>query len=139
MNAQARFGAILGLAGGFAWVVKFLAMTTAGGADGDLQPIEGILFFLGLFGSIGAGVALAGLLAARWSTVVRILLAVPLALAFFLLTFAVLDPLESAFKGSDAVVVDEGPLLIAGAFWLLVGAALLVAIRRKRSAHAPFA
>lgn len=45
----------------------------------------------------------------------------------------------SAFKGRDAVVMNEGPLLVAGAFWLLVGAALLVTNRRKRSAHAPFA
>lgn len=133
-----RFAAVAGLIGGLAWVVKVVIIAAVNPSNG-VQPIEGILFGLGLIGPVGAGFAVGAIVGAG-----RAILAVVLGIGFaalffiltfavldFILTFAVLDPLESPFRGEiRARLVDEMPLLIVGAIWAVVSFGLVMRDRR---------
>lgn len=133
MQNLAKWGSLLAIIGGVSWIVKTLLLYL--GAPENV--LIGTFYFGGLLGPIGGGFAVSCVLLRTRNVATQAAVGVVLAIVFFLLTFAVQDPLEGPFRGSfEEDIVTEIPILILGVLWAIVGTILWIKRPRPQAVEA---
>jgi len=114
-----RIGATIAFAAGWAWIAKFAIVTVR---DAGFEPLESIVYLLGLLAPIAGATAYAAL--RGW----RLVLAIPLAMGALVATVAagaiVQELFVSVYSGANLGGTEEVGLLVTGAAWVVAGLAL---------------
>ena len=132
MDRIITVGKFAATVGGAAWTVKAGAIIAM---NDHFQPIEGVLYFLGVGGIFVGAFGLAAFAAvrisgpARWAVFVVVLAAaiVVTAIASSFLQEMVAD----SYTGTNVGIEEEIGILTPGVIWLLVGLFLLMATRDR--------
>ena len=128
-------GKIAATVGGVAWTVKAGAIIAM---DGHFQPIEGVLYFIGVGGIFVGAFGLAAFAAARFSGAVRwIVFVVALAVALFVTAVAssfIQEMVADSYTGTNVGIEEEIGILTPGVIWLIIGLFLLMASRSRTRA-----
>ena len=122
--------------GGAAWTVKAGAIIAM---NGHFQPLEGVLYFIGVGGifigafGLAAFFAMRSAGAMRWVTFV-VAFAVAVAVTWFASSF-IQDAVVDSYTGNNVGIKDEIGILVPGVIWLAIGLFLLRAARGASSSR----
>lgn len=132
MQQLVGIGKIAAAVGGAAWTLKsglIIAMNE------HFQPIEGVLYFLGVGGILVGALGLAAYVAARASGAMRwFLFLVTLVVAVIVTAIAssfIQEAVADSYTGNNVGVEEEIGILTPGVIWLAIGVFLLIATRRR--------
>lgn len=138
MEQLARIGKVAALVGGVAWTVKSLTIIAL---NDHFQPIEGVLYFLGVGGILIGALGLGAYVARRWTGVQRgLAFAITVVLAALVTSVVssfIQNAVGDAYRGNNVGLEDEIGILVPGLIWLATGLFLLRATRDV--GHAPTA
>lgn len=136
MEGLIQFGKMAATAGGAAWSVKSLVIIVM---NDHFQPLEGVLYFIGVGGILVGALGLSAFVAARWSGIQRwIGFVVVLAVAVVVTSIAssfIQNAVGDAYTGTNVGIEEEIGILTPGVIWLFVGIYLLAATRGPRSGN----
>ena len=133
-----RVGKLAAVVGGGAWTIKSLVIIAM---NGHFQPLEGVLYFLGVGGILIGAFALAGFVAARWTGMCRWVAFVATLVMSVVVTSAASSFLQNAiadaYTGNNVGIEEEIGILTPGVIWLGIGVFLLMATRHVPTKPAP--
>ena len=130
MEGLIGVGKIAATVGGAAWTVKSLAIIAM---NDHFQPIEGVLYFLGVGGILVGALGLGAFFAARrtgaprWLTFV-VVIGVALVVTALASSF-IQSTVADSYTGDNVGIEEELGILTPGVIWLGVGLYLLRATR----------
>jgi len=134
MTKLAEIGKIAATVGGAAWTVKSLVIIAL---DGNFQPFEGILYFIGVGGLLVGALGLGAFVAARWTGAARwVGFVAVVAVAVIVTSVAssvVQTSVADAYSGGNVGIEEEMGILTPGVIWLAIGLYLFAAARRQES------
>jgi len=132
MTKLAEIGKIAATIGGAAWTVKSLAIIAM---NDHFQPIEGVLYFLGVGGLLVGALGLGAFVAARWTGAARwVGFVAVVAVAVIVTSVAssvVQTSVADAYTGGNVGIEEEMGILTPGVIWLAIGVYLFAAARRQ--------
>jgi len=133
MERLAAWGKILALVGGAAWTIKSLVIILM---NGHFQPIEGVLYFIGVGGIVLGAIGLGAFVARRWSGAARwigfvAVLAVAIVITAVASSF-VQTAVADSYSGNNVGIEEEMGILTPGIIWLLIGLWMIMARSRTR-------
>jgi hypothetical protein len=118
----AQVGRVAALVGGLAWTIKAGLIILM---NAHFQPVEGVLYFIGVGGILIGAFGLAAFIGLRWTGVARwIVFAVAIAAALFITSFAsgsIQTVVADAYTGNNVGIEEEIGILVPGVIWLAVG------------------
>lgn len=134
MERLIRIGKIAAVVGGGAWTVKSLLIIIM---NDHFQPMEGILYFLGVGGIFVGAFGLAAFFAARRQGMARwltflVVLGVAVVVTALASSF-VQETVADSYEGGNVGIEEEMGILTPGLIWLAIGAYLLAATSRPGS------
>ncbi len=122
MKRFVSIGAALALAGGAAWSVKAGLIILM---NDHFQPMEGVLYFMGVGGILVGAFAFGAFIAGRWSGAMfwlGLIIVTGLALSLTAVASSILQTaVRSAYTGSNVGMQDEIGILVPGLIWLSLG------------------
>ena len=131
MDRLVRIGTLAATAGGAAWTIKSLAIILM---NAHFQPLEGVLYFLGVGGMLVGALGFSAFIARRWSGAARWLAFVVTAGVALVVTALASSFIQSAvadaYTGSNVGIEEEIGILVPGVIWLAIGIFLVAATRR---------
>lgn len=126
-----RIGTLAATVGGAAWTIKSLAIVLM---NGHFQPLEGVLYFIGVGGLMVGALGFSAFIANRWSGAGRWLLFVGAAGVALVVTALASSSIQSAvadaYTGTNVGLEEEMGILTPGAIWLAIGIFLVIATRK---------
>ena len=132
MQRLIGIGKTAAVVGGAAWSVKSGAIIAM---NDHFQPIEGVLYFLGVGGILVGALGLAAFVAARASGTMRwLLFLVTLVVAVVVTAIAssfIQGVVADSYAGNNVGVEEEIGILTPGVIWLAIGISLLIATRGR--------
>ncbi|HEX2240411.1 MAG TPA: hypothetical protein VHJ82_04650, partial [Actinomycetota bacterium] len=132
MHNLIQIGKLAAVVGGGAWTVKSLAIIAM---NRHFQPLEGVLYFLGVGGIVVGAVGLSAFVAVRWAGAQRwVGFVVVLVAAVFITSLAssfIQTAVADAYSGDNVGIEEEMGILTPGLIWLAVGLFLLAVTRRR--------
>lgn len=132
MDQFLRIGKIFATIGGAAWTVKSGLIMLM---NDNFQPVEGILYFLGVGGLILGAVGFAAFIARRWRGPARwigfvVLVAAALTVTGLASSF-VQTAVAASYTGTNIGIEEEMGILTPGTIWLIVGLYMIIATRSR--------
>ena len=128
MNRVVHVGKLAAVVGGAAWTIKSLVIIAM---NGHFQPLEGVLYFLGVGGILIGSFGLAGFVAMRWTDMRRWVAFVATLVMSVVVTSTASSFIQNwvadAYAGSNVGIEEEIGILTPGVIWLGVGVFLLIA------------
>jgi hypothetical protein len=132
MQTLIKLGKVGATVGGAAWTVKSLLIILM---NDHFQPIEGVLYFLGVGGIVLGALGLGAFVAAKWTGAAQWLaLIMTVALAIVITAFAsslVQEAVAASYTGSNVGVEEEIGILTPGVIWLAIGIYMMASRRRS--------
>ena len=133
MEGLLRVGRIAATVGGVAWTVKSLVIIAL---NDNFQPIEGVLYFVGVGGILVGALGLGAYVASRWTGPARwvgfLAVVIVAAVVTSVVSSALQTAVADAYTGGNVGVEEEIGILTPGVIWLVVGLYLLRATGRGR-------
>lgn len=130
MDRLTSIGKVLATIGGASWTVKSGAIILM---NDHFQPVEGVLYFLGVGGLIVGAMGFAAFVARRWSGPVRwvgfILLTAAALTVTGLASSLVQTAVADSYTGSNVGIEEEMGILTPGVIWLTLGFYMIAATR----------
>jgi len=130
MERLTGIGKVAATVGGTAWTVKSLAIIAM---NGHFQPIEGVLYFLGVGGILVGAFGLSAFIAQRISGATRWLIFVAtLVVAVIVTSLAssfIQEAVADSYTGDNVGIEEEIGILTPGVIWLAIGLFLLFSTR----------
>ena len=134
MGRVLQVGKVAALVGGIAWTVKSLVIIAL---NAHFQPMEGVLYFIGVGGILVGAFGLGAFLARRWSGALRwVVFAATVFIAAVVTSWIsslIQEAVANAYTGDNVGLEDEIGILVPGLIWLAVGLFLLSATRNERA------
>lgn len=131
MERLIGIGKIAATVGGAAWTVKSLVIIIM---NDHFQPIEGVLYFIGVGGIFVGALGLAAFFGAKTSGAAQwLIFVVALGVAVVVTAIAssyIQEMVGDSYKGTNVGIEEEMGILTPGIIWLAIGTFLLVATRR---------
>ena len=122
------------LIGGAAWTAKSLLIIAM---NDHFQPIEGVLYFLGVGGIFVGALGLAAFFGAKASGASRwLFFLIALAAAVVVTALAssfIQETVADSYTGNNVGIEEEIGILTPGLIWLVLGIYLMVATRSKEA------
>src|SRR5687767_13512793 len=132
MDRLTNLGKVLATIGGAAWTVKSLVIISM---NDHFQPIEGVLYFIGVGGIAIGALGLAAFLARRWNGPARWIGYILVAAATLALTAVASSFVQNLvagwYTGPNVGIEDEVGILTPGLLWLIVGLYMILATRPR--------
>lgn len=130
MERLIGIGKIAATVGGAAWTVKSLAIIAM---NDHFQPIEGVLYFIGVGGILIGALGLAAFFGVRGSGAARwLIFVVVLGVSMVITATAssfIQETVGDSYTGTNVGIEEEIGILTPGVIWLAIGAFLLVATK----------
>ena len=111
MEAIPRFTVAAAAIGGTAWIIKTVTITVR---DAYFEPLESVIFFVGLVGIVSALVSLGWHLAAGRSVLVRVAASLGVLIAVIAVASLIAAFVGSLYNGSNIGLEGEVPLFVMG-------------------------
>lgn len=128
MNRMFSTGKVLALIGGAAWTIKSMLIILM---NNHFQPIEGVLYFIGVGGIVIGAFGFGAFFARRWNGAARwigFVLMVAVAIVITAVASSVVqNAVAGSYSGSNVGLEEEMGILAPGIVWLIIGLLLLMA------------
>src|SRR5687768_11050221 len=138
MQRLIDIGKVAATVGGAAWTVKAGAIIAM---DGHFQPLEGVLYFLGVGGMFVGAFGLSAFIAIRASGVARwVFFVATLAASLVITALAssfIQEKVADSYTGSNVGIEEEIGILVPGILWLVIGLFMLAATKNTEEATRP--
>lgn len=128
MDQIVRVGKFLATIGGAAWTVKAGLIILM---NDHFQPVEGVLYFVGVAGLVIGSLGFAAFISRRWFGIARwvgfvVVLAVALTLTG-VMSSLVQTAVADLYTGQNVGIEEEMGILTPGLIWLILGLYMLKA------------
>lgn len=132
MDQVVRIGKVLATVGGGAWTVKSGLIILM---NAHFQPVEGVLYFVGVAGLFIGSLGFAAFVSRRWRGSARwigfvVVLAVALVATSGMSSF-VQTAVADMYTGNNVGIEEEIGILIPGLIWLVLGLYMVMATRPR--------
>ena len=132
VNRLVDVGKILGTVGGAAWTVKSGSIILM---NSHFQPMEGVLYFIGVGGIFLGAIGFGAFVARRWTGAARwigliVVAAVALTLTALAATY-VQTAVADSYAGGNVGIEEEMGILTPGIIWLILGIYMMMATRSR--------
>jgi hypothetical protein len=132
MNRLVGLGKVFAVIGGLAWTVKSGIIIIM---NDHFQPVEGVLYFIGVGGIVLGALGFGAFVARRWDGAAR-WIAFVLALAISIVITAVAvsvvqNVVGDFYSGGNVGIEEEMGIITPGVLWLLIGLVMMM----SRSTH----
>lgn len=132
MDQVVKVGKVLAIVGGGAWTVKSGLIILM---NDHFQPVEGVLYFVGVAGLVIGSLGFAAFISRRWHGTVRwIGLVVVLVLALTVtgvMSSVVQSAVADLYPGQNVGIEEEMGILTPGLIWLSLGVYMVMATRPR--------